>query len=483
MDGARLQELSRLFSLRLLNDATDGFHGAANPYVRDALVLGERRIRHAVPVPTQEVPEAAQVLLAQGASRSTFDPNSPVGSYLTEKFKDNYQRIPAATFGVENEMFIPGMRESYDIADGLNEQLGTRDYAYVGDASLYSEAGFQHLPIEQVSSRLDTPDAIQRLQGSLAILNDWGAFSNHTSGVHIHTGIRQWKAADCLDTPSVKGRNAHLAQWDSDLPLDVPGGRPITPYQLLFMKQFLVNMVAMQQDFYQVSRESMFSVPNGPRPGDDLDGYYQAVSQARTYDELLVAANAETRCVNVNLQAYRKHGTVEVRGFTKKHGASMEVDPNLPVRDLVFMQDVLIKTVEGTQAILMSGASPGDPVAVRPGAGLEQLAGGYVQDTFLLEIVHALGQRSVEKRGQTMAAIVRDRSLIAPETLRKIQESHGPALAGDALGRHFLAALGGAQEWNPASIGSQPLRRTQSLRRSADHALSGHAAWPSNSSR
>ncbi|HEX7636529.1 MAG TPA: amidoligase family protein [Noviherbaspirillum sp.] len=466
-----LRQLALFHFFSEMDSALGGFLSAANPYVREALSMYN-----------QDMEELAEVLKTHGASRSTLHPEREIASYLTEKFKHNYQQIPGATFGVENEMFIPGIPKSHPskIEHELNDKLGVKNkkYLYVKDKSLSTDAPFATPPIEQTTSILDTPEDIQRLQSALSILNDWGAFTNRTAGVHIHTGVKQWKAASCLNTPEERSKNRFLHQWDQELPQQSPE-TAITPYQLLFMKQFLVNMVAMQKEFYLVSRKSTYSAPNGPMNGNDLDTYYQDVSRARDYNELLSSANADNRYRNVNLTAYKKHRTIEVRGFTKKNSDSMEIDPNLPVRDLVFMQEVLIKVLHDTRHILLSGASPDDPIEVHPSAGLTEIAQEYVQDVFLLEALHALGQRDPERRVSTMEAMVQDKGLITADTLRKIRESQAALLEGDPLAQHFLDALNRDTEWNPSSfVERTPLKRTRSLRSMADAGLSIHEQMP-----
>ncbi len=487
-------ELRSLF-LKLMDMASEGFISAANPYVREELFVKGRDIK-----------EVTKVLQTHGASRSTINPESVIDSYLTEKFENNYKKIPTATFGVENEMFIPGLparlhpeSKARDTSKGkkaealyekteadLNNRLGIKDkkYYYMKDGTLKG-APLATPPIEQATSILKFPADVQRLQSVLSILNDWEAFTNHTAGVHIHTGIKQWKAADCLETPEEKSKNPFLHQWDQEQEqklLHYPSlSVTITPYQLLFMKQFLVNMVAMQKDFYLVSRESKYSQPNGPE--NDLDKYYRDISSARDYDELALRSSsgkvennendpgAPDRYFNINLRAFQKHKTIEVRGFTKKNSDTMEIDPNLPVRDLIFLQEVLIKVLHETKNILLSGASPDAPIEVRPSAGLDEVVKGYVQDVFLLEIIHALGQRNSEKRVKTMAAIVKDKDLIESDTLQKIRESQKSLFDESPLAQHFLAALNGDEQWNPSSINKNLLKRTNSLRSMADVSL------------
>ena len=465
----KFRQLSRSNVFKGMDISSEGFISAANPYVREALSMHN-----------QDIEEFAKVLKTHGASRSTFHPEREIASYLTEKFKNNYQKIPNATFGVENEMFIPGIPQSaaLKIENELNDRLGIKDkkYHYVEDSSLSTDAFFLNPAIEQITSILETPENIQRLQSALSILNDWGAFTNRTAGVHIHTGIKQWKAADCLPILEEKSKNRFLHQWDQDLPIPL-SEKTITPYQLLFMKQFLVNMVAMQKEFYLVSRKSAYSEPNGPMSENELDEYYQNVSRARDYKALLSSTDVnvndeKSRYLNVNLLAYKKHGTIEVRGFTKKNSDHMEVDPNLPVRDLIFMQDVLIKVLHDTKHILLSGVSPKKAIEVRPSAGLTEICNEYVQDVFLLEIIHALGQRNPEQRVKTMEAIVEDKDLIASETLQKIQESQTALLEGDQLAQHFLAALNRDAQWDPSFVERNPLKRINSLRSMADAGLS-----------
>jgi hypothetical protein len=96
----------------------------------------------------------------------------------------------------------------------------------------------------------------------------------------------------------------------------------------------------------------------------------------------------------------------------------------------------------------------------------------YVQDTFLLEIIHALGRREPGRHVRTRESILKDKKLIAPETLRKVSESVKDSLGDDALGRHFLAALDDKSPapWNPSAIRKPMLVRQQSLRKMADNA-------------
>lgn len=486
--------------LTLMDAASEGFMSAANPYVRKALS-----------VKGQDIEEVRSVLQMHGASRSIINPGSRIDSYLTEKFKNNYAKIPTATFGVENEMFIPGLPEiENDDLDGLksekvktelNDRLGItneeeKKYSYKNDITL-SGAPLATPPIEQATSILQFPKDIQRLQSVLSILNDWGAFTNRTAGVHIHIGMNQWNAADCLKTREEKSLNPFLHQWDQDR--EYPSYRnidiTITPYKLLFMKKFLVNMVSMQKDFYLVAKKSKYSQPNGQPDGreSDLDKYCQDISSANNYKNLLLWARfgkleraeidellmcdsddedepgaSRHRCFNVNLEAYKKFGTIEVRGFTKKNSDNMEIDPNLPARDLIFLQEVLIKVLHDTKNVLLSGASPDDPIEVRPSAGLAEIVKDYVQDVFLLEIIHALGQRNPEKRVKTMEAIVKDKDLITSETLQKIREGQESLFEDDPSAQHFLAALSHHEQWNPASIKKELLKRKKSLRSMAD---------------
>ena len=467
MPTDELQDLGQFCALSAMDEATGGLHGAVNPYVRVALAELTNPCIASLPKKRPQL-DLADMLGTLGASRSTLNPDLAIASRLTERFRRNQQKIPAATFGVENEMFVPGYARSHlEVEMDLRKTLRTENYEYVDDSSLVPDPRLVNFPMEQVTSKLAGADDVEVLQNSLSMLNDWGAFSNGSSGVHIHMGIRQWSAAASLETTEEKSANASMSRWDQDLAAQ-PGKKAITPYQLLLMKQFLVNMLAMQDDFYQVARPSRFAAPNRPPNGKGMDAFYQDISGARSYDELLQLANARFRFINVNLLAYQKHGTVEVRGFTKKTGITMEVDPNLPVRDLIFMQDVLSSTLHETKKVLLSGAGPETPVEIHPGAGTSALVKEYVQDVFQLEILHALGQRHPEKRILTMQAILQDRHLIGAQALQQAREQHAGLPGDDLLGQHFLAALAGEQEWNPAAIEQKPLKRSASLRTMAD---------------
>jgi hypothetical protein len=175
------------------------------------------------------------------------------------------------------------------------------------------------------------------------------------------------------------------------------------------------------------------------------------------------------------LHAFAKHGTVEIRGFTKKNSDHMGIDPNMVVRDLVFLQDVLTKTMESMKGVLLSGAAPTDPLSVQPGPGWKETIDDYTQDIFLLEIIHALGQKENGKRRKTMEAILRDKEHITPGILKKLDDSERTIMTEDALGRHFLSVLRGETEWNPGISRTRLSGRKRSLRSMSDAAFASRA--------
>ncbi|RZI43805.1 hypothetical protein EGT07_08555 [Herbaspirillum sp. HC18] len=429
-----------------MDAASHGFNRAANPYVNALL--------DTLP------PSASETLTVQGASRSLLHSQKSgnrIASSLTQTFEKNFQELPHATFGLEVEMFVPGMGADYR-GDELNAQLGTRNYRFVEDHTLDTPTDLAE-PVEMISPILRSPGQIEELQSALSILHDWGAFTNSTSGIHVHTGVKQWNTDSCLAKEEIE-RIPGIGTWD------VPDSAGITPLQLLFMKQFAINMAGMQANFGQVARNS--ARPNASLAG--LGPFCQQVSKAQDLTSLIMAAQQDSRQSCVNLLAYKKHGTIEVRGFTKKNGDTMGVDPNTPIRDIVFFQEVLIETRKAMRKLLLKGASPNDVLQLEPSSGLGEIADRYAQDVFSYQIIHALTQRQSGKRIETMAALVSDKDKILPETLGKVIENQAALMKSDLLAEHFLSALKGEVAWNPAPhrVATRPLQRKQSLRSMID---------------
>jgi hypothetical protein len=178
---ARIRLVERHF-FRLMNKASKGFQSAANPFIREILNVGAN---------------AGDVDHGQTMSRSTLDKSQLFESSLTRKFKENFDAIPDATFGVENEMFLRGLQVKGKEIDSskLLEELDP-NYRYMQDTSLKTTS--LAVPLEQATSILQTPREVQSLQGLLSKLDDWGAITNKTAGVHIHTGVGQWNVSTVL---------------------------------------------------------------------------------------------------------------------------------------------------------------------------------------------------------------------------------------------------------------------------------------------
>lgn len=144
----------------------------------------------------------------------------------------------------------------------------------------------------------------------------------------------------------------------------------------------------------------------------------------------------------------------------------MGVDPNMPLRDSVFLQEVLIATLADAKKDVLSGAPSSlqeQAMPIRPAEGLKPIVDRYTQDSFALEIIHALSQRESGKRLRTMGLIVKDREHIKPETIERIRNKSSSLLA-DADARHFLDALEGKATWQPSPGSKHPLKRKGSLR-------------------
>jgi hypothetical protein len=250
------------------------------------------------------------------------------------------------------------------------------------------------------------------------------------------------------------------------------------------MKQFSINMGAIEKDFYKVSKESKHSKKN--KDYSSLDAYCEKVSRANNLQKLHAAiqineGNLEDedaeryRNYCVNIGAYKKHKTIEIRGFSKDGRDSMLVDPNIPIRDMLLLQELQIKTIESVKDILMSGASPDDVLntTLAPSDGLNEGIGGYVQDTLWYQCVHAVGQRNSGLRLQSMNSLMEKKALINPETLEKIKSSRDVLLGEDEAADRFIDCLSGKAEWDSESMlelmkKGEGVTRKSSLREAAN---------------
>ncbi len=440
------------------NKYANYFLGAANPFVGNKLNIDVRR--------------AYNISLEQGASRSSFIPGEVISSSLLEQFAKYQRKIPEATFGLEFEMFLMGMSTQTSIGaeenEALQRLLQRPDYEFKNDITLVPDTPLSK-PIEMVTPILCAMSEMQKLQNTLSILNDWGAHTNQTAGLHIHTGINQWRATMCLKTLEERLQNPHLDAWDRPQ----PGFVQITPMQLVVVKQFLINMAAVQDEFFVVSRASGYNAKNAPDDKSDRVEYNRQISRAENWNQLVTRAHINikdsiiSRDICVNLNAFPLYGTLEIRGFSKKNADHMEIDPNLPIRDIIFTQQMLVKTLKQVRRILLSGAAPGHELNLKPSKSLKKMADAYVQDTFVLQGIHALGQRAQGRRQRTMGMLVRDQAHMGAQTIEKIEQSASRYYASDPLAQHFVAVLKGQALWHPTTTHSV-LPRAASLREMAN---------------
>lgn len=411
-----------------------------------------------------------------GVSRSTLNPAARFDSSLVQAFQDRHRALPLATFGPEYEIFFPGVSGTNEIAFEEIKALFPGDlFALVEDGSLNPDMSIAP-PFELVFRVLQSPDDIQEFQGALARLNDMGVLSNRTSGVHIHLGVKQWTASSI-------GLRASSLQRYIDTPSPHEG---ITPLQLAFAQQLVLNFASVQHIFYQVSRLSMYSKPIAAEdPGhyatpENMNVLTKNVNGASTLRELteLVGQtyDAEKRYRVLNLQAaFDKHGTFEVRGFSKVFADHMDVDPNLPVRDMVFLQDLIRTSLNDVRVKVDQYVAHKTMSDFKANPAMVPIAIEYVQDTLRLGVLHALSQRGQGRRIMTMDALMALQPHFSPQTLARLH----PDMPGmqhwvnDGLGEHFLRALSvGTSEWKPTRFTvDKPMPRAKSLRSMADEHL------------
>lgn len=398
------------------------------------------------------------------ASRSTLAPGSEFATALLEAFEEGCLRLPDASYGLEYEMFIralAGLDEEQ--LSALRQALELSIYEFKEDISLKVRTNVAYCA-EMVTDVMRDVADLRKLQNVLAILNDFGAFSNITSGIHVHIGVKQWNTSHLFDATTLPAGLDDLAEWDAR-PTRVTGAAVApTALQLLFMKQLAINMSAMEKTFFQVSRASKHNLPNIE---GDAELYVSNVAAAKNLKELVKAVQNDVRNHSVNLHAFDRHGTVEIRGFSKAFGNSMNVDPNMPLRDILLMQAVQEKTLQGMRELIAAGATPQTVPRLRPAEGLDDMMHGYVQDCLLYGTVQAIGMVESARRGKAMRDMRKKRHMMTPATLEKISASRDRLLGHDEPADAMVDYLYRRREWDPAfDLPAARILRTRSPRAS-----------------
>jgi hypothetical protein len=128
---------------------------------------------------------------------------------------------------------------------------------------------------------------------NVAFLQAMGGEANHSCGLHVHIGIVN------LETP------AEFVNLDSKIH-DKSISRVYTAYQFEFIKQFLVIYKREESQFKAIERDyNQFTQPLNLNNIDNIV----------TLSTLIEKVNPENRYYELNLHAFSKHGTIEIRRF------------------------------------------------------------------------------------------------------------------------------------------------------------------------
>ncbi|MES2356640.1 MAG: ankyrin repeat domain-containing protein [Pseudomonadota bacterium] len=463
IDEKRLQEIlkdeihvkERL--LRFIDEASENFSSSVNPYFKQALFdycLGPSKA-------------LSKRLLSEqyGASRSIIDPEKEISTYLGEMFEVIQKKRPYLKFGVEVEKGLPGLLQKIDakISEDLNKRLHT-DYDYVEDGTVKTPGLAS--AIEQVGSILRSREDLEKAQRSWSVLNDWGAFLNDTTGVHIHVGIDHLVPEHCL-----KDDESAAEGWDAKLDEDDP--KSLTEFRLLFLKQLLVNMSSVEEIFFRVASDT-FSKPNSTaNKSGNLNEFYEDISGTEDLGELRNVVQPDGRDYNVNLDV-NKHGTAEFRCFATKYSPHMGVDPNITARGVIFMQQLMDITLTQVGKTLSSGLSPAEAheLPLHPSDGMTEIAEDFVDDVFRFQITHALNDRGSDKRKSLMDALMNDKNYINDDIFEELRAIQKYFPKNDLMGQRFCEALTGNGQWESAAIPKQKqIRRQLSQRNLGDKGM------------
>jgi hypothetical protein len=128
---------------------------------------------------------------------------------------------------------------------------------------------------------------------NVAFLQAMGGEANDSCGLHVHIGIVN------LETP------AEFVNLDSKIH-DKSISRVYTAYQFEFIKQFLVIYKREESQFKAIERDyNQFTQPLNLNNIDNIV----------TLSTLIEKVNPENRYYELNLHAFSKHGTIEIRRF------------------------------------------------------------------------------------------------------------------------------------------------------------------------
>jgi hypothetical protein len=133
---------------------------------------------------------------------------------------------------------------------------------------------------------------------NLAFLQTMGATTNFSCGLHVHIGVKNMKTPLLYKTLEIEKKYTP----------GIYNNYPYTNYQLEFIKQFLIIYKREEVKFAPIERHSNsyareVTIPNQI---NNITGFLDLINQV----------NPSGRYYELNLHAFAKHGTIEVRRFS-----------------------------------------------------------------------------------------------------------------------------------------------------------------------
>jgi len=222
-------------------------------------------------VPKSLGQKLAKILKTLGANN--FMPNADEN--ITIGFEVEYTRIP---------------NTSKKLTEFVMDVIQT-DWLHPGDSSVIADEKDTYSG-EATTPIISTNNQLMAAMVNVAFLNSMGGATNSSCGLHIHIGVSN------MNTPA-EFKEIEEQLKDRDL--------TYTNYQLEFVKQLLKIYKREEVKFSFIEREANLHAQQVTIP--------QNLTNIDKLTELINIINPENRYFEINLRAFTKHGTIEIRRF------------------------------------------------------------------------------------------------------------------------------------------------------------------------
>lgn len=195
------------------------------------------------------------------------------------------------TLGVEIE--YSNIPECYEVITESTMHLIQKGWSHPGDHSV-EVIGEDSYKGETTTPIISNDTQLKHAMVNIAFLEAMGGETNVSCGLHVHIGVENLvisKEFEKINQPII----------------DSKVSRQYTPYQLEFIKQFLMIYKREESQFTSIERNY-----NTFMRAVQID----SIKNIKTLGELINKINPLDRDYEFNLHAYDKHGTIEVRRFS-----------------------------------------------------------------------------------------------------------------------------------------------------------------------